>query len=243
MVFANGQGLGPWPNISRGAKFGIDLKTAYVPILGLGWWALLRFGQYRIICCNLHWLDYFAQAVKRCAEGDADFNGKYVTRDGEVVDYSTGLSYGGSLVQMDISYLLSSSSDQSTKTIPADFIAPTTTTIPFPAGHPISAAFSVDQRDSILPHKIFMGNKPTNSILIRGLLTPATLGALVALYEHKIFVQGAIWNINSFDQWGVELGKQLAKAILPELADSNEVSSHDSSTNGLINYYKRHRSS
>jgi glucose-6-phosphate isomerase len=87
---------------------------------------------------------------------------------------------------------------------------------------------------------MFQGNKPTNSIFLQK-LTPRTLGSLVAMYEHKIFTQGVIWGINSFDQWGVELGKQLAKAILPELAGNNVIASHDSSTNGLINYYKKNR--
>lgn len=95
-------------------------------------------------------------------------------------------------------------------------------------------------QDELAPHKVFSGNRPTNSILIKK-LTPRTLGSLIALYEHKIFSQGIIWNINSFDQWGVELGKQLAKAILPELTGPGKVESHDSSTNGLINYYKEHR--
>ena len=89
----------------------------------------------------------------------------------------------------------------------------------------------------MLAHKCFEGNRPTNSILYRE-LTPRTLGRLIALYEHKIFVQGVIWNINSFDQWGVELGKQLAKAILPELDGQEPIRSHDSSTNGLINHFK-----
>jgi len=89
----------------------------------------------------------------------------------------------------------------------------------------------------ILPFKIFSGNKPTNSILFRK-LTPGTLGRLIALYEHKIFVQGIIWNIFSFDQWGVELGKQLAKKILPELENDKTITDHDPSTNGLINFYK-----
>ena len=88
---------------------------------------------------------------------------------------------------------------------------------------------------------MFEGNRPTNSILFQK-LTPQTLGSLIALYEHKIFTQGVIWNINSFDQWGVELGKQLAKAILPELEGAGKVTTHDSSTNGLINYYKEHHS-
>ena len=92
----------------------------------------------------------------------------------------------------------------------------------------------------LTPHKQFSGNRPTNSILFRR-LTPRTLGRLTALYEHKIFVQGIIWNINSYDQWGVELGKQLAKAILPELGSTADVTSHDSSTNGLIRHYKQLR--
>jgi len=93
----------------------------------------------------------------------------------------------------------------------------------------------------LVPHKTFPGNRPTTSILVQKQITPKTLGMLVALYEHKIFTQGIIWGINSFDQWGVELGKQLAKAILPELAGPAAVTSHDASTNGLINYYKSQR--
>lgn len=92
--------------------------------------------------------------------------------------------------------------------------------------------------EKLVNHKVFEGNKPTNSFLFEK-LTPRTLGSLIAMYEMKIFTQGAIWNINSFDQWGVELGKQLAKKILPELTAEGEISSHDSSTNGLINYYKK----
>lgn len=90
---------------------------------------------------------------------------------------------------------------------------------------------------SLVPFKVFEGNRPTNSILVKQ-ITPRTLGNLIAMYEHKIFVQGVIWNIFSFDQWGVELGKQLANQILPELADESEINSHDSSTNGLINAFK-----
>ena len=100
-----------------------------------------------------------------------------------------------------------------------------------------SAGVNASQIDELLPHKVFEGNKPTNSVLFEK-LTPRTLGSLIAMYEHKIFVQGVIWKINSFDQWGVELGKQLAKEILPELLIPGPVSSHDSSTRGLINYYK-----
>jgi len=93
--------------------------------------------------------------------------------------------------------------------------------------------------EKLLPHKLFTGNRPSNSIMFQK-LTPRTLGCLIALYEHKIFTQGIIWRINSFDQWGVELGKQLAKAIQPELESSGKIESHDSSTNGLINYFKQH---
>ena len=92
----------------------------------------------------------------------------------------------------------------------------------------------------LLPHKTFEGNRPTSSILFRR-LDPATLGKLVALYEHKIFTQGVLWDVNSFDQWGVELGKQLAKVVLTQLTRAEPVASHDSSTNGLINYYKANR--
>jgi len=92
----------------------------------------------------------------------------------------------------------------------------------------------------LAPFRTFMGNRPSNSILFRK-LTPRTLGSLIAMYEHKIFVQGVIWDIFSFDQWGVELGKQLARKIFDELGDGEEVSSHDSSTNGLINYFKELR--
>ena len=95
-----------------------------------------------------------------------------------------------------------------------------------------------DEIAELLQHKQFQGNKPTNSIMFKR-LTPRTLGSIIALYEHKIFTQGVVWNINSFDQWGVELGKALAKAILPELEGSEEVSTHDCSTNGLINHFKK----
>ena len=99
---------------------------------------------------------------------------------------------------------------------------------------------SEEAKKALIPHKIFEGNRPSNSFMFKK-LTPRTLGSLIAIYEMKIFTQGAVWNINSFDQWGVELGKQLAKAILPELGDESPVSSHDSSTNGLINYYKANK--
>ncbi len=98
-----------------------------------------------------------------------------------------------------------------------------------------------EAQDKLTPHKVFTGNRPTNSILFQK-LTPRTLGSLIAMYEHKIFTQGIIWNINSFDQWGVELGKQLAKVILPELEKPGLVTDHDCSTNGLINEFKKRSS-
>ena len=100
--------------------------------------------------------------------------------------------------------------------------------------------YTGEQLDVLVPAKTFEGNKPTNSFLFKK-LTPETLGALIAMYEHKIFTQGVIWNINSFDQMGVELGKQLAKAILPELKGDDQITNHDASTNGLINYFKYFR--
>lgn len=102
------------------------------------------------------------------------------------------------------------------------------------------AGMTAEAKEALIPHKVFEGNRPSNSFMFKK-LTPRVLGSLIAMYEMKIFTQGAVWDINSFDQWGVELGKQLAKAILPELADTTPVSSHDSSTNGLINYYKANK--
>ena len=115
---------------------------------------------------------------------------------------------------------------------------PASVVVWFPTRH--SPALRHATVDRLLPHKGFPGNRPTNSILVDQ-LTPRALGRLIALYEHKIFVQGVIWRINSFDQWGVELGKQLAKAILPELSGDGTVTSHDTSTNGLINHFKARR--
>jgi glucose-6-phosphate isomerase len=104
----------------------------------------------------------------------------------------------------------------------------------------MKAGKSEEENKKLVPFKVFAGNKPTNSILVKE-ITPYSLGSLIALYEHKIFIQGVIWNIFSFDQWGVELGKQLANNILPELEASEPVSSHDSSTNALINIFKKFR--
>ncbi len=196
-------------------------------------------------------------------QGDMESNGKSVTRDGEPVSCSTGpIIWGepGTNGQHAFYQLI----HQGTKLVPADFLVPLESHNPLGMHHQIllsnffaqtealmmgkSAAevraellaqgLSGDALERLLPHKVFAGNRPTNSILFRK-LTPRTLGRLIAMYEHKIFVQGVIWNINSFDQWGVELGKQLAKAILPELETPGEVVAHDASTNGLINHCKK----
>ena len=215
--------------------------------------AILPYDQY------LHRFPAYFQ------QGDMESNGKRVNKNGAVVDYSTGpIIWGepGTNGQHAFYQLI----HQGTKLVPADFIAPVETLNPAGEHHNIllsnffaqtealmkgkneaearadleAAGLSGEELEKLLPHKIFTGNKPSNSIMIRK-ITPRTLGSLIALYEHKIFVQGVIWNINSFDQWGVELGKQLAQAILPELSDDEMVSNHDSSTNGLINHYKSNR--
>ncbi|KAL7749931.1 glucose-6-phosphate isomerase [Sorochytrium milnesiophthora] len=209
-------------------------------------------------------------------QGDMESNGKYVSRDSHLVEYSTGpIIWGepGTNGQHAFYQLI----HQGTKLIPCDFLAPVETHNPISNGlhHDIllsnffaqtealmrgksqeearaelekekaAGKMTAEQVDRIVQHKVFRGNRPTNSIMFQK-LTPTCLGALIAMYEHKIFVQGVIWDINSFDQWGVELGKQLAKAILPELdtsgaKKSGTISSHDASTNGLINFYRAHK--
>ena len=198
-------------------------------------------------------------------QGNMESNGKYVDRNGNVVDYQTGpIIWGepGTNGQHAFYQLI----HQGTKMVPCDFIAPAITHNPLSDHHQNllsnffaqtpALAFGTSREvvaeeyrdqgrdpatlDYVLPFKVFEGNRPTNSILLRE-ITPFSLGALIALYEHKIFTQGVILNIFTFDQWGVELGKQLANRILPELKDDKEISSHDSSTNGLINRYKAWR--
>uniref|UniRef100_H2YHD5 Glucose-6-phosphate isomerase n=1 Tax=Ciona savignyi TaxID=51511 RepID=H2YHD5_CIOSA len=199
-------------------------------------------------------------------QGDMESNGKYVTRSGNQVDYSTGpIVWGepGTNGQHAFYQLI----HQGTKIIPADFLASAKSHNPISEGkhHKILLANFLAQTEAlmigktseevlaelqksgssqeaiqkILPHKVFLGNRPTNSIVYPK-LTPFMLGLLLAMYEHKIFTQGVIWDINSYDQWGVELGKQLAKAIEPELNTADEITSHDSSTNGLIKFLKAH---
>jgi glucose-6-phosphate isomerase len=216
--------------------------------------AILPYDQY------LHrFAAYFQQ-------GNMESNGKSVDRNGDPVNYQTGpVIWGepGTNGQHAFYQLI----HQGTKLIPCDFIAPAISHNPLSDHHDklLSNYFAQTEalmsgktlreveaelakagldRDAIAfhaPFRVFDGNRPSNSILFKK-LTPETLGSLIAIYEHKIFVQGIIWNIFSFDQWGVELGKVLAKKILPELTAAEEISSHDSSTNGLINYFKRLKS-
>lgn len=198
-------------------------------------------------------------------QGDMESNGKHVDRNGKEVDYQTGpVIWGepGTNGQHAFYQLI----HQGTKLIPCDFIAPAQSHNPLGEHHNMllsnffaqtealmngkteevvidelkKAGKTEEEISKIAPFKVFEGNRPTNSILVKK-ITPHTLGSLIAMYEHKIFVQGIIWNIYSFDQWGVELGKQLAGKILPELKDNSKISSHDSSTNGLINQYKAWR--
>ena len=213
--------------------------------------AILPYDQY------LHrFAAYFQQ-------GNMESNGKSVDRNGHPVTYQTGpIVWGepGTNGQHAFYQLI----HQGTKLIPCDFIAPAISQNVIGDHHQkllsnffaqtealmkgktleevetelTNAGFTEEQIATHTPFRVFDGNRPSNTILFRQ-LTPATLGSLIAMYEHKIFVQGVIWNIYSFDQWGVELGKVLAKKILPELADAKEITSHDSSTNGLINYFKR----
>lgn len=198
-------------------------------------------------------------------QGNMESNGKSTDRNGVEVNYSTGpIIWGepGTNGQHAFYQLI----HQGTVLIPCDFIAPAISHNPIGDHHNKllsnffaqtealmngktseeakaeleKAGLSEEEIHKLLPFKIFAGNRPTNSILIKK-ITPFTLGKLIAMYEHKIFVQGIIWNIFSFDQWGVELGKQLANKILPELENDDPVHSHDSSTNGLINWYKKER--
>ena len=229
------------------------LGVWYINFFGAETQAILPYDQY------LHrFAAYFQQ-------GDMESNGKYVDRNGDIVMYETGpVIWGepGTNGQHAFYQLI----HQGTKLIPSDFIAPAQSLNPIGEHHPIllsnffaqtealmngkdkeevvaeltKAGKTHEQIEKLAPFKVFEGNRPTNSILLKK-VTPYSLGSLIAVYEHKIFVQGIIWNIFSFDQWGVELGKQLAQKIQPELKDNSSITSHDSSTNGLINQYKSWR--
>ena len=196
--------------------------------------AILPYDQY------LHrFAAYFQQ-------GNMESNGKYVGRDGQKVNYSTGpVIWGepGTNGQHAFYQLI----HQGTPIIPCDFIAPAQSHNPIGDHHNKLLSNFFAQTEALMqgtdhenPFRVFEGNRPTNSFLIKK-ITPFTLGQLIALYEHKIFTQGVIWNIYSFDQWGVELGKVLANKILPELEGDVTISNHDSSTNGLINILKKIR--
>jgi glucose-6-phosphate isomerase len=198
-------------------------------------------------------------------QGNMESNGKSVNRGGQPVTYATGpIIWGepGTNGQHAFYQLI----HQGTRIIPADFLAPAISHNPVGQHHQIllsnffaqtealmlgktkaevvaelqQAGKSQEYIDKYYRHRVFEGNRPTTSILFK-MLTPRTLGSLIAMYEHKIFAQGVIWNIFSFDQWGVELGKQLANRILPELADDQTVATHDASTNGLMNAFKKMR--
>lgn len=208
-----------------------------------------------------HSLRYFADYFQ---QGDMESNGKSVTMDGDWVDYDTGpIIWGqaGTNGQHAFYQLI----HQGTKLIPCDFLVAANSHYQLPKHHDILVSNFLAQPEALMrgktaeevvrelgpeqtednvlvASKVFVGNKPSNAFIFNK-LTPKTLGSLIAMYEHKIFVQGAIWNINPFDQWGVELGKVLAKVILPELQNDEVINSHDSSTNGLINAYKRLRNS
>jgi glucose-6-phosphate isomerase len=238
-------------------------RSAPVVMALLGIWYSNFFGA------ETHAILPYDQYMSRFAayfqQGDMESNGKRVNRGGEIIcDHTTGpIIWGepGTNGQHAFYQLL----HQGTRLVPCDFLAPLETHNPLGRHHEVLLANFFAQPEALMrgkspeearaelqtqrlpperveelvPHKTFPGNRPTSSIMFTR-LSPRTLGMLMALYEHKIFVQGVIWDINSFDQWGVELGKQLAKKIEPELEAKGVVSSHDASTNGLINRYKKH---
>ena len=213
----------------------------------LGVWYIEFFGAE----CHavLPYDQYLRRLPAHVQQLDMESNGKSVTRDGAPAEHGTGpVVFGapGTDGQHAFFQLL----HQGTRLIPADFIAAAETHNPVDGHHALllanffaqSAALMAgkgasDVAEGQAPHKAFEGNRPSNSILVRR-FDARTLGMLIALYEHKVFVQGVIWGINSFDQWGVELGKELATAILPEIEDAEPAHGHDSSTNGLINHFK-----
>lgn len=247
-------------NHFRNAEFSGNIPVL-LALLGIWYNNFFEAESHAILPYN----QYMHRFAAYFQQGDMESNGKCVDRNGKKVDYQTGpIIWGepGTNGQHAFYQLI----HQGTKLIPCDFLAPAISQNELKDHHPKllsnffaqtealmkgktedevykelrSSGKSEDEIKELLPFKAFDGNRPTNSFLFKK-LTPKTLGSLIAMYEHKIFVQGIIWNIFSFDQWGVELGKQLANKILPELMSDEEVSSHDSSTNMLINAYKKMR--
>nr|BAL15185.1 glucosephosphate isomerase [Entamoeba histolytica] len=241
----------------RNTEFAHNIPVI-LAVLGV-WYNNLYQAQSHAILPYDQYLHRFAAYFQ---QGDMESNGKRITKDGKVVNYTTGpIIWGepGTNGQHAFYQLL----HQGTKLIPADFIIPANSLNPIGKHHTVLLANFIAQTEALmmgkteeqvieelkatgmsderikelLPHKLFPGNRPTNSIVFKK-MTPYVLGSLIAMYEHKIFVQGCIWNVNSFDQWGVELGKQLAKAVEKDLEAEGLVNKHDGSTSGLINLVK-----
>ncbi len=263
-------GYGNFESLLKGAfiadeHFRSEKSDKNIPVLMalIGIWYTNFFGaQSEAILPYDQYMHRFAAYFQ---QGNMESNGKSIDRNGNPVNYATGpVIWGepGTNGQHAFYQLI----HQGTLMIPCDFIAPAISHNPLGDHHVkllsnyfaqtealmngksenavkvegMKANNTEDDLDKLTPFKVFQGNKPTNSILVKQ-IDPSTLGMLIALYEHKIFVQGVIWNIFSFDQWGVELGKQMANKILPELLDNDPVTDHDSSTNGLINAFKKFR--
>ena len=254
------EGAHEMDNHFRHTPFGENLPVI-MGLLGIWYNNFYEAGTHAVLPYD----QYMHRFPAYLQQGDMESNGKSVSRNNERVTWQTGpIIWGepGTNGQHAFYQLI----HQGTKLVPCDFIAPAQSLNPIGEHHKIllsnffaqtealafgktreevekeflQAGKSLDEVADLVPHKVFEGNRPTNSILLKK-ITPRALGRLIAMYEHKIFVQGVIWNIYSFDQWGVELGKHLARKILPELEGDEDVSSHDASTNGLINRWKRWR--
>jgi len=243
-----------------------DLSENLPAILGLigVWYANFAGARTHAVLPYDQYLRYLPAYLQ---QGDMESNGKGVTRDGIPVEYTTGPVVWGE-PGTDGQHAFFQLIHQGTQMIPSDFIAPVNSHNPLGDHHAKlmanffaqtealmrgrtqdearaemqAAGMPAAQVDELAPHRTFPGNRPTNTILVER-LTPRTLGALIAMYEHRIFTQGVIWGINSYDQWGVELGKQLAGVILVELKEGAVSAGHDASTSGLIEYFLRHRES
>jgi len=246
----------------RSADLGENLPVV-LGLIGV-WYANFAGARTHAVLPYDQSLKYFPAYLQ---QGDMESNGKGVTRDGVAVEYTTGPVVWGE-PGTDGQHAFFQLIHQGTQMIPADFIAPINSHHPLGDHHVKlmanffaqtealmrgrtevearaemqAAGMPAERIDELAPHRTFPGNRPTNTILVEK-LTPRTLGALIALYEHRIFVKGVIWGVNSYDQWGVELGKQLAGVILEELVEGRVVADHDPSTRALIGYFLRHRSS